>query len=60
VPHQVRQEEDRALEHADQEQVPALVVAGDLLAEFADTAFEVFLGDESFTDRLWRHGGQRY
>ena len=48
--HQVRQEEDRALQHADQEQLAALVVARDLLAELLHAVREVVGLDEDLAD----------
>ena len=44
----------RALEDADEDQVAALVVAADLLAELGDPPLEVLGGDEDLADRLRR------
>ena len=41
VAHQVGDEQDRALEHADHDQVAALVVAADLGAELGDAPLQV-------------------
>ena len=49
--HQVGEEEDRALEHADQDQVAALVVAADLGAELGDAPLELLGRDEGLADR---------
>ena len=49
--HQVGDEEHGALEHADQHQVAALVVAADLRAELGDAALQVLAGDERLADR---------
>jgi hypothetical protein len=57
VAHQVGHEEDRALEHADQEQIAARVVGGDLLAELLDALLEGVLVDEDLRDRLLQLGG---
>jgi hypothetical protein len=51
VPHQVREEEDGALEDTDEEQVAALVVGRDLRAEIRDAALEVVLLDQDLRDR---------
>ena len=56
VAHQVAQEEERALEDADQEQVAAGVVARDLLAERADAVGQVVLLDEDPADGGVAHG----
>src|SRR2546430_4703863 len=49
--HQVGHEEDRALEDADQQQVAADVVGGDLLAELGDPAPHALLVDQHLRDR---------
>ena len=48
--HQVGQEEDRALQHADQQQLAALVVARDLLGELPHAVREVVVLDEDLAD----------
>ena len=53
--HQVGEEEDRALEHADHDQVAALVVAADLVAELGDAALQILAGDEGLADRRVAH-----
>ena len=53
--HQVGEEEHRALEHADQQQVPARVVARDLGAELADPVLQVVGLDEDLADRGVAH-----
>src|SRR5206468_4803184 len=50
VAHQVGHEEDGALEHADQEQVAALVVGRDLRAELGDARSERLLVDQDLAD----------
>ena len=48
--HQVGEEEHRALEHADQQQVLARVVARDLLAQLAHAVLELVGLDEDLAD----------
>ena len=48
--HQVGHEEDRALEHADEQQVAPAVVLGDLRAELVDAALERLLVDQDLVD----------
>ena len=55
--HQVRQEEERALQDADQQQAAALVVGGDLLAQRLHAVRELVLLDEDLSDRRVLHGG---
>ena len=50
VAHQVGEEEDGALQHADQQQVLALVVARDLRAQLAHAVLEVVGLDEDLAD----------
>ena len=50
--HEVGQEEDGALEDADEEQVAACVVGGDLRAELGDPPLERRLLDQDLRDRL--------
>ena len=50
VAHQVRQEEDGALQHPDEEQVAARVVGGDLPAQVADPGGQLVLLDEDLAD----------
>ena len=58
-PHQVGHEEDGALEHAEQEQVAAGVVGGDLVAELGDARLQRVLVDEDRptprSSSVWRH-----
>ena len=54
--HQVGEEEDGALQHADHDQVAALVVAADLGAQLGDPALQVLAGDEGLADRGVVHG----
>src|SRR5436190_2573361 len=54
--HQVGHEEDGALEDADQEQVAALVVGGDLRAELGDPRAQRLLVDEDLADRALELG----
>ena len=49
--HQVGHEEDRALEHADEQQLAAGVVGGDLRAELADARLQALLVDQDLADR---------
>src|SRR5206468_10372855 len=51
VAHQVGEEEDRALEHADEEQVASLVVRRDLGAELRDAPLEILLLDQDLRHR---------
>src|SRR5207249_8706706 len=55
-PHQVGHEEDRALEHADEQQVAAFVVDRDLLAELGDAALQPLLVDQDLRDRVLELG----
>jgi hypothetical protein len=55
--HEVGEEEHRALEHADQQQVAPGVVARDLLPELADAVLELVGLDQDLADGLVaRHG----
>ena len=56
--HEVGQEEDGALEHADQQQVLALVVARDLRPSCADAVLQVVGLDEDLADALRASGAQ--
>src|SRR5262245_7802447 len=55
-PHQVGHEEDRALEHADEQKLLAGVVGRDLGAQLADPRLERVLVDEDLPDRLLELG----
>ena len=59
-PHQVGHEEDRALEDADEQQLAAGVVGGQLAAELADPRLQRVLVDQDLADALLelslRHG----
>ena len=52
--HQVGHEEDGALEHADEQQLAAGVVGGDLGAELADPRLQRLLVDQDLADRRAR------
>ena len=56
--HQIGEEEHRALQHADHEEVTPLVVAADLVAELGDAALQLLAGDEGLADRGVTHAGQ--
>ena len=56
VAHQVGEEEHGALQHADHEQVAALVVPADLLAQLGDAPLQVLAGDQGLADRRVAHG----
>ena len=56
VPHQVGHEEDGALEHADQQQVAALVVGRDLGAELGHARGERLPVDQDLADRALELG----
>src|SRR5436190_1380420 len=58
VAHEIRQKEHRSLEHADQHQVAALVVARDLGAELPHAVLEVVGLHEDLADRRVAHVGQ--
>ena len=48
VANQVAEEHDAAAQDADQQQVIVLVIAADLLAQFADALLQLLFGDEDF------------
>src|SRR5581483_9031160 len=56
VSHQVGHEEDGAFEHADQEQIAAFVVGGDLGAELGDSRPQRVLLDQDLADRALELG----
>src|SRR5215207_4224037 len=58
VAHEVGKEEDRPLEHADQQQIALLVVARDLGAQLADPVLELVALDEDLADGGVAHGRQ--
>ena len=55
VAHQVGEEEHGALQHADEQQVAALVVARDLLRQLAHAVRELVALDEDLADALLVH-----
>ena len=57
--HQVGDEEHRALEHADHDQVAPLVVAADLGAELGDPALQVLGLDQDLADPRPRRSRRR-
>ncbi len=56
--HEVGEEEHRALEDADEQQVATVVVAGDLGAELADAVLELVGLDEDLADHRVAHGAR--
>ena len=58
--HQVREEEDGALQDADQEHVPAGVVPGDLLGQLAHPVRQVVRLDEDLADVRVHHRPAAY
>ena len=55
---EVAHEHERALEHADEQRRPALVVGGDLLAELADARLQLVLADDDAPDRARSTAGE--
>ena len=54
---QVAHEDERTLEHTDEQRRPALVVGRDLLAELADPLLQLVLAHDHVADRAQVHGG---
>ena len=55
--HQVGEEEDGALQHADEQRVAARVVARDLRAQLADAVLQIVRLDQDLADRRVAHEG---